>query len=195
MKKIFSEFEDLIWTKKYLDYLQLREKGLKKKSQLELKEFFEIFHLQNNAQRRNFIDLVCTLAYKTKKYSTYLPENMFVHIFRPALNCWIAEEPTNPIPFKWSDDFNNNKRAIELDPQGQIGLEKFAKLLIGKISMNQHELSSTHHYDGIVDEDIALIIFFEKFLKNIVDCEMQNTLSETLAELKKSAFQYQTMNK
>ena len=191
MEKILGELEDWIWTEKYLEYLRQREKGVRQKSQIALVEFFEIFRSRDTTQRRNFIDFVCTLSFKTKEYSMFLPENMYQHIFLPELSDWIADEPTNPIPFKWTNDFENNRKAIELDPNDQIGLERFAQLMIGKISMNQHELSSTSSYDGIASEDIIVIQFFEKFLNKIVDLERQTTIRDTLAELKKSALQYQ----
>jgi len=186
-----KEIEALNWANKYLDYIELRKKGLKKKSQIKLGEFFTDISLQDKKSRRKFIDLICKAAFITDDYSVYLPNNMYQEYCLPEINDWIKDEPHNPLPYKWSSDWENNKKSLELNPQDQIAIEKFANRLIGRISMNQHEIAHGYPYDGTTNEDISLIDFFEKFVMNITNAEKQNNIIKTLAELKQCAIEYQ----
>lgn len=187
---ILKEIEALKWADKYLDYVQLRNKGLKKKAQIKLGEFFADFILQNKSSRREFIDLINKVAFTTNDYSAYLPFNMHRDLLLPEIIDWIKDEPLNPIPYKWSSKWEDNKKSLELNPQDQIAIEKFANYVIGKISMNQHELPHGYPYDGNADGDASLIDFFEKFALNITDVEKQKKILNTLAELKQCAIRY-----
>src|SRR6266487_6871053 len=104
MEIIDNELEQFGWCNQYIQYLQLRKSGLKKKAQDSLGEFFNDFQLQSKQIRREFIDFIHKKAFSTKDYSTYLPNNLNEDIFKPEIENWIKEEPDNPVPYKWTYD-------------------------------------------------------------------------------------------
>jgi hypothetical protein len=169
---------------KYIEYLDLRNKGLKKQGQTLLKDFLKDFELQDKTSRRYFINNIYTLAFLSNDYNTYLPVNLVEQVLKPEINDWIKDEPDNPIPYKWSYDFNLIKKSLELNPFDQITLDLFGKMLINKISMNQHGLSSGHPYDGNPNEDINLINFYEQFADYIQSIENRENVKHILMELK-----------
>lgn len=176
--------------KKYLDYLDLRKKGLKKQAQKVLIDFFKDFELQDKTVRRDFINDVYTLAFLSNDYSTYLPYNLVEQVLKPEIYRWIEDEPDNPVPYKWTYDFNLLQKSLQLNPIDQIALTLFANKLIGRISMNQHELSAGYPYNGNPKDDIYLIDAFEELINNIQNPEERNKIKMILSDLKTSALLY-----
>lgn len=189
-----KNLEKFSWAGNYLEYTNLRKKGLKKQSQAYLTEFIEVFKKQNVSERRNFVDSVYSIAYLTSDYSTFLPMNLYKEAIQPEIETWIKEEPDNPIPNKWSYDLNNNKKAILLNPNDQIAIENFANKIINKISLNQHEVTMGLPYDGNPQEDISLIEFAEGVLPNYQNDGKKESFTESLRNLKVTALDFLKRN-
>lgn len=187
LETIIEEIKKTSWSICYQDYIQLYQKGLKKNAKTVLKEFIKEFKKQDKSNRRSFIDIIYKAAFLTENYNTFLPSNLYQEVVLPEIKDWINEEPDNPIPNRWSDDLNYNKKALQIDSTDQIALINFANRIIGKISMNQHEMSYGFSYDGNPNEDIHLINFFEKFVDNIQSIEKRDEISNTLLDLKNCA--------
>lgn len=188
--KFENELQALTWAYRFQNYIQFRKQGLKKKAMEELEYFFLDFNLQSHSDRRFFIDIVNRIAFLTDNYSLFLPENLNSKFLVPEIKLWIKDEPSNPIPYKWSSNIDDNTKSVELDPQDQIALEKLVNRLIGKISMNQHELGVNNSYDGNPGEDIALINFLHGKLENLKDLNKKNKIYQILKELKECATSY-----
>jgi hypothetical protein len=185
-----KQLEEFTWIGQYLSYLELRKKGLKQKAQIQLNEFFKEFSLHDKISQRNFIDSVSSLAFITFESDLYLPYNLYHTVFLPEIDKWTEEEPLNPIPHRWSNDFEKNKKALELNAHDEIAIEKLANYVIGKVSMNQHEISAGYPYQGDPPEDIVLIDFLLPFVTNLSDVTKQQKIKKTLNELKNSAKEY-----
>lgn len=187
-----KKIEALGWADKYIAYIRLREKGLKKEAHLALNDFFKLFHAQDKEARRHFVDLVFTVEFYANNSALYLPYNLYNDVLLPEIAAWKKEEIDNPIPYKWSNALDDYKKALELSPKDQVLLAKVSNYLTGKISMNQHEIDYGYGYDGNPDEDIALIDFFYPFVQHLSDNDVQKRLSVTLTELKHCALVYKS---
>jgi hypothetical protein len=170
--------------------VKLRKKGLKKQSKLSLAEFVKEFTRQSEEERRNFIKLIYNVAKQANDYTTYIPQDLDTNVILPEIREWIKMEPNNPIPYRLSGDINDNKKAVLLDPYDQEAIKKYAGRIIGKISMNQHEIDSGYGYDGSPAEDIEAINFLEAIVINVDNFEEKEKLIQELSSLKKSAVAY-----
>jgi hypothetical protein len=191
-KKLVKEIEDLNWAHRYLRYVDLLNTGLRKQARIELIEFFNDFNLQSKNIRRNFINIVNKISFITNESDVYLPYDMYHNLFLPAIDKWINDEPLNPIPYKWSNKFEDNKKALELDSKDQITIEKISNHIIGKVSMNQHEIENGYSYDGNPNEDILLIDFVIPFVQNLEEVIKRVEIIKTLKELKDCAINQRT---
>jgi len=187
IEKILNELKEITSTKHFLEYVALRNKGLKKDAQKELEFFIIDFISQNKDIQRHCINLICKIAFLSNRYDLYLPYNLYNKVFVPGLKNWIADDPKNAIPYKWINDWEQNKKSIELDSTDEIAIEKFSNQVIGRVSMNQHELTAGYSYDGDPIEDLSLINYVQKFVTGINDENKRNEITERLTELRKKA--------
>lgn len=185
-----ESFRHIKWAQLYIQYVGLRNRGLKKQSMIALVEFIKDFTLQSKEQKRSFLDEVYHETFRSKEYSTYLPQNLVEQVFKPEIKNWIDEEPHNVIPYRWSYDLQNLKKAVEISPTDQISLVLFGEKLIGRVSMNQHEIQHGYGYDGDPQADLELISFFENKASNISDISKRNELMQQLTELRNVALKF-----
>lgn len=182
-----NELNNFTWANRYKEYLSLREKGLKKPAQAELEKFILDFYKQNKLARRDFIDCIYRIGQEANDYTHYIPYNLSNQVIAPELKNWREDEPQNPIPYRWSSDFDLLKKSVELDPFDQISLDLFFTRLKNKISLNQHEVEFGFHYDGNPQEDYNLISKYEKYIGNIKSQEKSEKLKHEFSELKETA--------
>jgi hypothetical protein len=171
----------------YREYLSLYQRGEKEKAKKHMLKFIQELKMLPTIERRVFIDKANQAAFLSNQYSMYLPINLYNEVVLPEIDNWVIEEPNNPIPNRWSKNLEDIKKAVVVSPKDQIALENFASRVVGKISMNQHELESGHTYDGDPKDDFSQIIFLEKVIVNIVDVEKKEQYQKILFELKKTA--------
>jgi len=186
---MFNRIEQLNWCSKYIEYVSLRKQGLKKQAKYSLLEFIEDYKKQSKTSQRQFIDIVNSLVYETKDYD-FMPHNLYNDILLPDIELWIREEPSNPVPYKWSYNLEMLTKALELDPFDQITLSLYGNMLIGKISMNQHEISVGYPYDGNPGEDYEKIDSYQRYLQNINDSDTKKLIEDKLIDLKQCASNY-----
>ncbi len=182
-----NELNKFTWANRYKEYLSLREKGLKKLAQAVLEKFILDFYTQNKLAQRDFIDCIFQIGHEANDYTHYIPYNLSYQIIAPELKNWREEEPHNPIPYRWSSDFDLLKKSVELDPFNQISLDLFFTRLNNKISLNQHEVEFGFRYDGNPEEDYNLISYYEKYVDNIENQEKKKRFKQALIELKEVA--------
>jgi len=148
------------------------------------------FVCKQKESRRLFIDAVYKVSDLSDDSSLYLPYNLWDGVFLKEIEDWIKDEPYNPIPYKWSGDFQLMKKSLELDPTDQQGLARFGANLVSKINMNQHEIHAGFGYSGDPVSDIQDIQFFKPFLKNIENPELRRSFTVELEELESCALQF-----
>ena len=187
--EVFETLSQLEWCSNYLSYIQLRQKGLKRESKTALTLFLIDYTKQDKTARRDFIDIIHTHAFFTEEYTLYLPYNLWHDLTKRDIQDWIKDEPGNPIPYRWSYEFDLIRQALLLDPNDQLTLALFGRMTINGIRINQ-EIPTGGHYDGNPAEDIASIDFFTGYLENIVDLEIKAKFKQELIELKEFALAY-----
>ena len=175
------------WAKDYIQYLDLRKKGLKKQANKALQNFITVFQSQDKKSRRHFIDVVHSIAFLEKEYSIYLPYNLSEDILKKEIYSWFEEEPENSIPYKWSYELDLVKKSLELNSLDQEALLLFGEMLINKVSMNQHEITSGFSYDGERATDLGLLQFYKPLLKNIKDEDKKQQFTRLIGELESCA--------
>ncbi len=173
------------WADHYNQYLNLQERGLRKLAFIELDAFILEFQKQDKIARWRFIDYVNKVARKTEEYNLYIPYSLFKNIFEPEINDWMSTDPKNPIPYKWSSDFNLLRRSVELNPHDQDTLEIYYARLINTVCMNQHEIEPGFGYNGNPERDLLLIKDGEQYIIHIEEYEKRSRVTERLDELKK----------
>ncbi|MBX2921175.1 MAG: hypothetical protein KF746_03205 [Chitinophagaceae bacterium] len=179
-----NKLKTIGWANSYQAYLKLQKIGLRKAAFLELEKFILNFKMQERINRRKLIDLIYQLAEETGDYALYLPWNLHSNVFQPELLEWIKQEPTNPIPYKWSSDFSQLKKSIELNPSDQQALKMYYTRLINRIRLNQHEVEYGFGYSGDPQKDLKLIEEGELLINNINDSGEKEKNRISLEELK-----------
>jgi hypothetical protein len=181
-----NKLKDLKWVSSYVEYIRLKGSGLKKDASKAMSDFIDEFQNQSKQSRRLFIEQVNQLAYDTNDYHTYLPMNLY-SLIKGELEDWSSEEPNNPIPLIWKRDLTTLKEAIAIDPTNEIAVELLGTMILNKVSMNQHELSSGGIYDGDAQEDIALIDFYLNHISHLTSNQKREELTLMLTDLKSEA--------
>jgi hypothetical protein len=176
------------WAVEYVHYLQLRNKGLRKKALETLRLFFESFEIQSAETRRVFIMAIYEIAFTCDNYNLYIPYNLS-QVFASEIKEWIKDEPENPDAYKWSFESDHLKKALTLAPTDQIILQLYGQMTIKGIAMNQHE-TPTYPYDGYPAKDLEEIIFFNSFINNVKDEKVRAEFSAQIKILKDCALQY-----
>ena len=64
-----SILEQFSWANNYIQYLELRKRGLKKQANTSLQSFIKDFQLQDKPNRRRFFDVVNRTAYLTNDFN------------------------------------------------------------------------------------------------------------------------------
>ncbi|PTR01108.1 hypothetical protein C8P68_101340 [Mucilaginibacter yixingensis] len=184
---MIDSIKSLGWCDKFVEYFILKKEGLRKAAQKSMNDFINIYKKQDTSSRRQFIDIVNKLVFNSADYEL-LPYNLYHSTLLPDLEHWIKEEPTNPIPYKWSSNINLIRRALDLSPNDQEALIIYGNRLIGHVSMNQHELNHGLPYLGDASDDYIKLDNYQRLLPNIGDEEKRNVFMNQLVGLKQVAF-------
>lgn len=178
-----NELKGFSWANEYIQYLDFRDKGLRKASFKALEQFISAFNKEDKKPRRFFIDFIYRIGLEAGDYNKYLPVNLY-NIFKVELSVWMKEEPENPIPYRWSSDLSLIKKAVELNPSDQLTLDIFFSRLIKGIEMNQHEVEFGFRYDGDPMQDLQLIIDGESYIAYLEDAKKKEEIKKSLLVLK-----------
>ena len=185
--QLFKEAGELVDLQHYRAYVACRQRGLKNEAKDHLKQFANVLSGSDKKARRVFADVAHRLFFYTGDGSLYLPYNLWMDFVKPDIASWIEEEPTNPIPLRWSESLEHKKRAVMVNGSDQLALLIFANTIIGKVSMNQHELAAGFPYDGNATEDLALLAFLEPFIEQVADDTLRGEIVDTIIVLKNTA--------
>lgn len=148
-----------------------------------MQECIDKWGLEDKKFRREFINWAYTEAFLSKKYSAFLPENLVREIITLELNQWINEEPTNPIPYRWTLNLISIEKAIILNPNDELTLYVYGRILSSGIIINQHDIDRYGHYSGDPIMDIKNIKFFLSFIENILDEDKKTRLNVLMESL------------
>ncbi len=181
-----DELKQAGWANEYVQYLDLRRKGLRKDSFIALEKFIQIYNSLDNTYRRFFIHFIYRIGWKKGDYNEYVPVNLY-NIFKTELSLWMKDEPENPIPYRWSSDLSLIKKAVDLNPSDQLTLDIFFSRLVKGIEMNQHEVEFGFRYDGDPMQDLELIVDGEFYVRYLDDTRRMENVKKFLLILKEVA--------
>jgi len=176
------------WANEYQNYLEPRNKGIKKKAQESLRVFLDDFIAQPKVVRRNFMHCVYETAFQSQSYNSYIPNDLS-KLFESEIKDWINDEPKNPNAYKWTFEFEPLKIAIELSPFDQAIIFLLVNLVINEVSLNQHEIPE-YSYDGNPLEDLGKIELAISYVDHIEDERMRFMFRAQLTSLKECAMKY-----
>lgn len=187
MEKIIESIRQLNFAGPYLEYIELRKIGLNKEAKKAMHDFIGVYLLQPSSVKREFIDLVYRGAYGSDECGLNIPFNLYQEAILPELDAWKKEEPGNPIPYRWSGDLLENKKAVQLNPADPLAIQILCERVINHVSMNQHEISAGFGYDGNPGNDIELIAFCEEYAGHLDNPELKDFIISSFTELKACA--------
>lgn len=143
---------------RYVEYLRLREMGLRGQAFVRLGHFLEDAATWEFERRRGFVDRICSLQRAWPRVVALVPTPLNRGLVLPTLDEWVTREPLNPVPLRWRmRDDEDLRLAIRLDPQEQIARELLADRLLTRVAFSLHELPSGYGYLGEPAEDLAAL--------------------------------------
>jgi hypothetical protein len=146
----------------YVEYLRLRERGLRKDAFRHLAEFITLARSWNAIRQRDLVNRLMLLKHENPRVSDMIPDPLMRELFNPILDRWMASEPTNPVPCRWRGGKDNLRRAVWLDPNEQIARQLLANRLLHEVEFAAHELPAG--YIGSAGEDINKLDEVESLL-------------------------------
>lgn len=173
--EIFSKNPD---HRKYAQFAEMREKGLRKKSLAVLREFVEEMKKQPFDQRREFVLLFCETALKWGGDSYLLkPQPLLKFIVRPTLKEWIEKDPESPLACRWSGTYFEGdwkqkveffRKATTLDPKDDYSRSQLINCLLDGPEYSIHHLNESI-YLGNPKEDLDSLDLAKKEAQLICD--------------------------
>jgi len=139
----------------FVEYLRLRERGLRKDAFKHLGRFIAVARSWSLARRCEVVNRLMKLHDERPRVFDMIPTPLTRDLIDPTLDEWMVHEPTNPVPFRWRGGTDNLRRAIALDPRETIARAKLIKRLLDEVAYATHELPSG--YIGSAQDDIKTL--------------------------------------
>lgn len=178
------------------EYLELKEKGLRKQSLAKLNQFVAVARLYDAQKRRDLVRLVCQkkLEWRSLDRGPFHSDSIFdsypltTVIMVPTLDEWIEDEPQNPEPLKWKGIFyepgnhwSSLQKSFEFDPNDEV----VARHLIRRYWSHLDETDDLPmDYLGDPVNDLALIGQMERCVKQLKDDKLRSSIAVELRLLR-----------
>lgn len=187
----------------YVDFLELRGKGLRQPALNRLKTFIAQAQTWSFAERWNFASTVLGSVQNSQWLRIALPEPLVKNVLRPVLKEALTHFPTDPRPAFWlgyenifvweaargdHQQLDWMREAIHRDAEFQPARELFVSLLLRGISWAQHELPSG--YLGQPLEDLEALQEGKHVLSGVSSPARRQELAQELEAAQKTARQY-----
>lgn len=187
----------------YVDFLELRGKGLRQPALNRLKTFIAQAQTWSFAERWNFASTVLGSVQNSQWLRIALPEPLVSHVLRPALEEALTHFPTDPRPSFWlgcenifvweaaggdHQQLDWMREALRRDPEFQPARELFVALLLHGIAWAQHELPSG--YLGQPLEDLEVLEEGQEILSGVSSPTRRQEFAQELEAAERTARQY-----
>ena len=183
LKEVIEYLDDNKRLKSYRNYCVNREKGLRKKALIELDAFLKEAALWTFEERRDFVDWLLWVQNGKAGIHDLIPTPLHAHLVRPTLEQWKLIDPTNSASYRWSEDLEDLKKAVQLDGKDQIAHCRFARKVIQLTDYSIHELPGA--YLGNPREDKELVEGALRSLELTIQTEEVKNMSSRLSEQRK----------
>jgi len=124
----------------YFAYCTLLENGLRKDALAKLDGFISSMLIASFEERQKFVSWLYHGAWNTEWLNTFVPHPLQTRLVEPTLQEWVKREPDAAEPHCWLGTLEHLRRALELDPQGEVACTRFARCILGRINVSTHEL-------------------------------------------------------
>lgn len=151
LRTLISEMEDQPNFESYAAYLALLEKGLRKEALKEIEDFLSLSCALDVAKRREMTSFLYRVEVSEKIGHTLVPFPVIRRFLDPTIRDWIAEEPENPEPLRWTGKREDLQRSIELDPFCDETRSRLAWEIINDVRYDTHELPGFYIGDPLLD--------------------------------------------
>lgn len=167
----------------YADYLQSRERGLRKEAFSHLRSFIATAEQWPFGRRREFVDWLLSVQCSRPAVRDLVPQPLQVALIQATLDEWVRLEPGNPVPYRWRGTLDDLRTAIRLDPAEQIARERLLRRLVAGVEYSVHELPHGYGYIGSPTEDLALLDETRQAAEGLADVEMRTRYTGKIADL------------
>lgn len=141
---------------KLVRYLDFRGRGLRRQAMAALDEFVVDARDWPTERQRAFADGVLSAIEGNPDLHDLKAEPLQRGFVTPVIRAWREAEPRNPVPWRWGDDVDLIRRAVDLDPTDQIARRRLIRRLMGCVAHAAHELPAGYIGDPTSDlADIA----------------------------------------
>ena len=152
----------------YVQYLRLREKGLRPQAFSILARFIGLASRWVFEHRRDVVHRLMTVHHEYPDVCELLPTPLYRGLIIPTLDEWADGEPENPVPFRWrARDWEDLRHAARLDPNEIISAEKLMGRLLASVHFAAHELPNGFGYLGVPDEELACLDEVEELARRL----------------------------
>jgi hypothetical protein len=153
----------------YVEYLRLRERGLRKDAFDHLDRFITAARSWSFGRRCDLVNWLMHLHHDRPSVPDMIPTPLSRELIVPTLDEWTVLEPTNPVPWRWHGGTDNLRRAVALDPNERIARAELANRLLYEVGYAVHELP--HGYIGSPFEDTKKLDEVESLLAGLPAAE------------------------
>jgi len=172
-----SAFPDWL---EYARYCELFEKGLRKDALNHLSVFIEASAKWSFVEKKKFVSWLYHFAYEDPEAYLLMPYPLSQNLLEPTLAEWAEAEPEEAEPYRWLGTYEHLKRALELDPNDEIAIYRFAMKILNGVSYSTHELP--YGYLGNPQEDLSALAEAEEHIKRISDEEKKSNYRDWISE-------------
>jgi len=148
-----------------MEYLPLRERGLRKDAFRHLGRFITAARNWSFARRCDLVNRLMHIQRERPSVRDMIPTPLLRELIVPTLDEWTAHEPANPVPWRWRGGTDDLRHAVALDPNEWIARAELASRLLGEVGYAVHELP--HGYIGSPFEDTKKLDEVESLLAGL----------------------------
>jgi hypothetical protein len=156
------------------------ERGLRGQAFASLDRFMSWMERAPFPERRRFVNWLLSRAEGREGRHMLVPHPLHVRIVEPTLMEWTLVEPGCSEPHRWLGGYDHLKRAIELQPDGELARRKLVVFILGRVGFATHELPVG--YIGAPNEGLALLNEAEAALEGLPNQEDRRKFAEEIAE-------------
>jgi tetratricopeptide (TPR) repeat protein len=146
LKSVGEKYSSIDGYELFGKYCLQKEQGLKKLAIVSIKEFVADAKKRSLYEQRKLAEELSTLGFWNGEIHQLLPHPL-VEFLKVVLQHWVADEPENPIPYKWlgfvAGDISYYERALEFDPKDEICITRVAQAHLNDVDYQTHHLSES----------------------------------------------------
>ena len=159
LKSVGEEYSSKEGYELFGQYCLKKENGLRAQANSSIQEFIADVKRRSIQEQRNIAEDLSALGFWNGKIHQLLSYPL-VEFLKTVLEHWATDEPDNPIPHRWlgymSGDLQHYERALELNPQDDICINRIALAHLNDVDYQTHHLSESLFLGDFADAETSL---------------------------------------